>query len=118
MRLALVLLLTLAAFAQQPEEDFHVYTEHPRLLLTPQRLKLLKRERERQSQRWVQFETLVAGKAAFSEPGLAYALYHQITGDATAARTASNAAKDARLLAIAYDWLPEHRQEIAPKLKA
>src|ERR687891_345249 len=111
MRLAVGLLLAVVATAQTAEEDFHVYTEHPRLLLTPQRLKLLKRERERQSQRWTQFQTLVSGKAAFTEPALAYGLYHQITEDAAAARIAAGAAKDARSLAFAYDWLPAQRAE-------
>jgi hypothetical protein len=121
MRLVVGLLLAVLATAQTVEEDFHVYTEHPRLLLTAQRLKLLKRERERQAQRWIQFETLVAGKAAFTEPAIAYSLFHQITGDAAAARNAAAAAvatKDARSLAIAYDWLPAQREEIAPRLKA
>ena len=35
------LLLAVLAAAQAPEEDFHVYKDHPRLLLTAQRLKLL-----------------------------------------------------------------------------
>ena len=43
------------------DEEFRVYTEHPRLILTAQRLRLLKRERERESQRWRQFELLVKG---------------------------------------------------------
>ena len=42
--------------AAKQEEDFQVYTEHPRLFLPSRRLKLLKRERERTSIRWQQFE--------------------------------------------------------------
>ena len=110
--------MAVLAAAQAPEEDFHVYKEHPRLLLTPQRSKLLKRERERQSERWQQFEALVAGKAPMAEPALAHGLYHQITGDANSARIAASAAKDPRSLALAYDWLPSHREELAARLRA
>src|SRR5437870_9480202 len=76
----------IALIAQNPpaatsEEEFRVYTEHPRLLLRPQRLRLLKRERERQSMRWKQFEALIAGGAAMPEPGFACALFHAVNGD-------------------------------------
>src|SRR3954463_10612936 len=59
--LALLAAITLAA--QDSAEDFKVYTEYPRLLLKQQRLRLLRRERERQSPRWTQLETLIKGKA-------------------------------------------------------
>src|SRR5687768_1352445 len=111
MRLAVGLVLAVFAAAQGSEEDFHVYTEHPRLLLPPQRLKLLRRERERQSERWRQFEALVAGKAPMPESAFAHGLYHQVTGDAASARTAATAARDPRSLALAFDWLPAHREE-------
>jgi hypothetical protein len=110
--------MVVLAAAQVPEEDFHVYREHPRLLLTAQRLKLLKRERERQSERWRQFEALVAGKAAMAEPTFALGLYHQVTGHAPSARAAAAGAKDARSLALAYDWLPAHREELTARLRA
>ena len=48
---------------------------HPRLFLNARRLKLLPRERERQSLRWNQFHLLMAGKAPMPEPGFAQALY-------------------------------------------
>jgi hypothetical protein len=118
MRLALALLLALSAAGQTTDEDFHVYKDHPRLILTAQRLKLLRRERERQSPRWQQFDALIQGKAAMPEPAFAYALYSQVTGDAESGRTAASAAKDARSLALAYDWLPAQRQQIEPRLKA
>ena len=35
--------------AQAPEDSLDIYTEHPRLFLRPQRLKMLQRERERRS---------------------------------------------------------------------
>ncbi len=67
--------------AQAEDEEFRVYTEHPRLILTAQRLRLLKRERERESQRWRQFELLVKGGASLPEPGFALALYYAVSGD-------------------------------------
>jgi len=69
---------------------------------------MLQRERERRSQRWVQFETLVAGKAPMTEMGFAQALYFQITGDkdagARAVAWALGPATDLRQLAIVFDW--------------
>ena len=73
-RLLLGLLAAGAMLGQTAEEDFKIYTEHPRLLLKAQRLKLLTRERERRSQRWQQLETLVLGKVQMPEPGFALAL--------------------------------------------
>jgi hypothetical protein len=118
MRLGLALFLVASVAAQTTEEDFHVYKEHPRLILTAARLKLLRRERERQTPRWQQFDALIQGKAAMPEPAFAYALYHQVTGNPDAAKTAAAAAKDARSLALAYDWLPDQRQQLEPKLRA
>jgi hypothetical protein len=118
MRPALVLILTVCAVAQTTDEDFHIYKDHPRLLLTPQRLRLLKRERERQSPRWEQFQTLMQGKAVMPEQAFASALYYQVTGDARAASAAASAARDLRSLALAFDWLPEQRSQLEPRLRA
>ncbi len=66
----------------QPRPDsFKIYTEAPRLLLRPQRLRLLRRERERRSLRWDQFETLWTAGAPFPEPGWAQALRYRIADD-------------------------------------
>ncbi|MEO7145426.1 MAG: hypothetical protein ABI165_18170 [Bryobacteraceae bacterium] len=91
------------------EDDFHVYTEAPRLFLRPQRLRLLRRERERQSIRWQQFQLLMAGKARMPEPAFAGALYYQITGDESYGRRAiawalDTRARDLRELALVADW--------------
>jgi hypothetical protein len=95
------------------DEDFHVYRDAPRLLLTPQRLRLLQRERERQSPRWEQFEGLISGGAPMAEPGFAWALYYQVTRQASAAKQAIDwALKDVaepdasvlRQLALVFDW--------------
>ena len=118
MRPALVLLLTVCAVAQTIDEDFHIYKDHPRLLLTPQRLRLLKRERERQSPRWEQFQALLQGKAALPEQAFASALYYQVTGDARSAVAAATAARDLRSLALVFDWLPDQRSQLEPRLRA
>src|SRR5438270_9175649 len=60
--------------AQTGDESLDIYTEHPRLFLSAQRLKLLRRERERRTTRWLQIETLMTGKAVMPEPGFANAL--------------------------------------------
>jgi hypothetical protein len=85
-----------------------VATEHPRLFLRPQRLRLLKRERERSSMRWQQFAALVTGNAPLQELGFAEALYFQVSGDANVAKEAISFAvapgADLRQMAIVYDW--------------
>ena len=78
----LALLLATAAFGQ---DEYRVYTEHPRLFLTPQRLRLLKRERDRDSMRWRQFDLLVRAAAQMREPGFALALHYAVSGDAASA---------------------------------
>src|SRR5579864_9330950 len=114
MRVCLPILLATAILAaplaaQTSEESLDVYTEHPRLFLNAQRLRLLKRERERRTTRWLQFETLVTGKAVMPEPGFANALYYQVSGDRQYAGLAirwalGSAATDLRQLALVFDW--------------
>jgi hypothetical protein len=98
--------LTLAA--QTSDDPVAVFTEHPRLFLRPQRLRLLKRERERASPRWQQFRTLVVGNAPLPERGFAWALYYQIAGDEDFGRKAVEwaltPAADLRQLALIFDW--------------
>jgi hypothetical protein len=92
------------------DEDYHVYTDSPRLLLTKQRLRLLQRERDRQSARWQQFDSLISGGAPMPEPGIARALYYQVTKDPAAGKQAvewamgADPQKDLRQLAIVFDW--------------
>jgi hypothetical protein len=90
------------------DDDYRVYTEHPRLILTSQRLRMLKRERERDSQRWRQFDLLVKGGASLPEPGFALALYYAISGDNAVGKRAVEWAlaptADLRQLALVYDW--------------
>lgn len=107
-------------------EEFRVYTEHPRLILTAQRLRLLKRERERESQRWRQFDLLVKGGAALPEPGFALALYYAVAGDDAAGKRAVEwalgKADDLRQLAVVYDWCqpiltPQQSAALAAKIR-
>lgn len=91
------------------DEDFHVFTDSPRLLLTKQRLRLLQRERERDSIRWQQFDALVSAGAPMPEAAVAQALYYQVAGNAAAGRKAiewalSDAGTDLRQLALVFDW--------------
>jgi hypothetical protein len=90
-------------------QDLRADAPHPRLLLTARRLKLLRRERERQSLRWNQFHLLMAGKAPMPEPGFAEALYYQVSGSAEAGQQAvawalGAGGTDLRQLALVFDW--------------
>jgi hypothetical protein len=97
-----------AAAQDLATEPVTVSTEHPRLLLRPQRLRLLRRERERTSPRWEQFSALVAGNAPMPERGFALALYYQVARDGTAGKDAIAFAlgpsADLRQQALVYDW--------------
>jgi hypothetical protein len=109
MRLA-ILTFTLAScvLPQTVEEEYRVYGEHPRLILTSQRMRLLKRERDRDSMRWHQFALLVRAAAQMPEPGFALALYFAVTGDTAFGKRAVDwalgPATDLRQLALVYDW--------------
>jgi hypothetical protein len=108
------------------DDEFRVYTEHPRLILTTQRLRLLKRERERESQRWRQFDLLIKGAAPLPEPGFALALYYAISDDKEvgkrAVEWALGPAADLRQLALVYDWCqpiltPQQSSALAAKIR-
>jgi len=109
---ALTFPLVLAGGQSAPAEQYGVYTDAPRLFLRPQRLRLLRRERERQSIRWTGFNALLSGGAPMREPGFANALDFITstapTGDQTAARKAAAWAagnnRDIRQLALVLDW--------------
>ena len=95
---------------------------HPRIFLVPRRLKLLRRERERQSLRWNQFQLLMAGKAPMPEPAFADALYYQISGNAEsgrqAVRWALGSGADLRQLALVFDWCQDILTEAESKALA
>jgi hypothetical protein len=115
--------LTAALAQNAADEDYQVFTDAPRLLLTRQHLRLLQRERERQSMRWQQFDALVSGGAPMPEPGLAWALFYRVTGDAAAGRKAVEWAlgepTDLRQIAFVFDWcLPVMSTAQADRLAA
>ena len=103
-----LLLIAAPALAQTAGEEFRVYADHPRLYLTQQRLRLLKRERDRDSMRWRQFALLVRAAAEMPEPGFAYALFYAVTGDTEmgqrAVAWATGPGNNVRQLALVYDW--------------
>jgi hypothetical protein len=102
------LALASCVLSQATDEEYRVYSEHPRLLLTSQRLRLLKRERDRDSMRWHQFALLVRAAAQMPEPGFDLGLYFAVTGDAAFGKRAVDWAlgqgSDLRQLAMVYDW--------------
>jgi hypothetical protein len=112
----------------QPEEEYKIYTEAPRLFLRAQRMRLLKRERERTSLRWEPFQALAANAAQLPETGFAAALYYAVSGDAAAGRravawAAAPANRDPRQLAVVYDWCAplwqgQQKAAVEAKLKA
>lgn len=124
--LAILLTSVSSAWAQDSANDpIVVSSEHPRLFLRPARLRLLRRERERQSLRWEQFSTLMAGGAAMPEPGLALSLYYEIAGDKDAGHKAiafaNTAAADLRQMALVFDWCYDlmsdaERKELAGRM--
>lgn len=123
-KLLFLLLLIFPGSVAQTTEEFRVYTERPRLLLRPQRLRLLKRERDRQSMRWEQFNTLISGHAQMPEPGFALALFYAVTADPDAARQAiewATTGADIRQVAVVFDWCqsamtPAQSKAIAARL--
>jgi hypothetical protein len=78
-RIPLAILLCAAPLLAQSDE-FRVYTDAPRLLLTPQRLRLLQREHQRDSLRWNIVDALISGGAVLPEPGFAWALCTGLPG--------------------------------------
>ncbi len=93
--------------AQTGTEEFSVYGDRPRLILKPQRLRLLRRERERQSARWQVFDTFISGGAQTAEPGLSSALHYLVSGSEASGRKAigwAMSATDLRQVALVYDW--------------
>jgi hypothetical protein len=103
-------------------ESLQADGSHPRIFLGARRLRLLRRERERQSMRWNQFHLLMAGKAPMPEPGFAQALYYQVSGSAEAGKEAIAWAlgpgADLRQLALVFDWCQDILSEAQSKALA
>jgi hypothetical protein len=122
--LACALAATLAA--QGDDEEFRVYTDHPRLILNSQRLHMLRRERERDTARWHQFDALLKGGASMPEPGFALALDYAVASDNGAGKRAVDWAlgpgQDLRQLGLVYDWCqpllsPQQSAALATKIR-
>lgn len=100
----LCLLLTGSLFAQQA-----IDSSSPRLLLTTQRLKRMGRDRERQTDRWLNFEKRVLAVPDSPERGFELALYSVLTGDQKQAKAAAQWALahpcERRQVALVMDWL-------------
>ena len=92
----------------------------PRLLLTAQRLRRLKRDRTRQTVRWVNFENRVRTVSDSPERGFELALYYAVTGDEARGREAIDwvlNSSDHRQMALVLDWCgpllsDEQRQQL------
>jgi hypothetical protein len=86
----------------------HLAAQTPRLLLTPQRLKRLQRDRERQTDRWRNFEKRVKSVPDSPERGFELALYSAISADRATARAAVDWALahpcEQRQVALVLDW--------------
>lgn len=92
--------LSAIGYAQTAEDT-------PRLLLNSQRLRRLKRDRSRQTVRWVNFENRVENVADSPERGFELALYYAVTGDEARGREAIDWAlhhPDHRQMALVLDW--------------
>ncbi len=80
----------------------------PQLLLTPQRLKRLQRDRERQTVRWVAFENRVESVPDSPERGFELALYYAVTHDEKKGREGVEWAgahpRERRQTALIVDW--------------
>ncbi len=124
--LALALWLAAQPPVQAQEIDYQVYTDPPRLLLHQRRLRLLKRERERESIRWQQFDALMRGRARMSEPGFALALWGAVSSQPGACREAAEWAAKAnpadpaelRQIALVYDWCQSQAGEALTQMMA
>jgi hypothetical protein len=107
---AATLLAALAAITAASQNPDHI-SGHPRLWLLPKKLDFLRRERERQSVRWRQFESVVRSSGTPAEPGLVYALYARVAAEPDYCRKAVDCAltvsADLRQKSLVFDWCVE-----------
>jgi hypothetical protein len=104
--LAALLILILTGTAARADD---LGDRQPKLLLNAKLLRRLKRDRERQTPRWLNFENRVKSSPQSTERGFELALYFAITGDETMgkAATAWQAAHpcEFRQAALIADWV-------------
>lgn len=96
----------------EAQDTYRAYTESPRLLLRPQRLRLLKRERERQSIRFQQFDAYISNDQYVPENGFAYSLAGKVYENKEHCVAAANwllkpKNGDLRQRALSLDWCGE-----------
>jgi hypothetical protein len=100
----LVLSVVAPAYTAAAEVPDH----SPQLLLSAQRLRRLKRDHDRQTQRWVNFENRVNSVLDSPERGFELALYYAITGDGARGKEAVQWALahgcEHRQVALVLDW--------------
>ncbi len=92
------------------QESYAVFEASPRVLLSEDRLRLLRREFERRTDRWRQLELLIQGNARFPEPVFALALGYLASQDASLAQRAVEAIQPStppHHLALVFDWCAE-----------
>ncbi|MCW5983327.1 MAG: hypothetical protein KIT09_34870 [Bryobacteraceae bacterium] len=106
--------------------EFSVDAPHPRLLLPARRLRLLRRERERDSMRWAQFHAVMRSAPGLPEAGFAHALYYLASGEREYGRRAVawalEGGSDLRQLALVFDWCQElladgERERLAERMR-
>lgn len=99
--LAAILSLSVIAFSGEVDST-------PKLILTPKLLKRLRRDRDRQTQRWLNFEARVKSVADSPERGFELALYYQVAQDAASCQAAVAWARrhstEIRQIAFIRDW--------------
>ena len=101
--LTVLLLLLAPAVSALAEDARHT----PQLLLNAQRIRRLKRDRERNTARWVNFENRVKTVPDSPERGFELALYYAVTGDEAQGREAvvwALSHRSARQTALILDW--------------
>jgi len=110
LRLATIAFLPVLLWAQDSGSPPAILPHSPHLLLSAQRLKRLKRDRQRQTPRWINFADRVENEPKSPERGFELALFYAVTGDESKGREAVDWAKthpcEQRQLALIRDWCP------------
>ncbi len=102
-----LLLVSLLLFAPAVLAIAQESAHTPQLLLNPQRLRRLKRDRERKTARWLNFENRINGVPDSPERGFELALYYAVTGDEAKGREAIRWAlnhNSPRQNSLVLDW--------------
>lgn len=117
--IGLVILLLSGTAVQGAADDDHT----PKLLLNAKRLRRLKRDSERQTQRWLNFERRVKTVPDSPERGFELALYYAVTGDPASSKDAATWAGrhpcEVRQVSLIADWvgsqIPPATKHCVPK---